>query len=204
MTVRAEIEGAVPAEQLTPEVREALGRLADENALLRAALAEMRARIGELEDTAETDPLTGLANGRQFRAQLERAVGQAERHGTPAALLLIDLNGLRALNESHGQIAGDAALSHVARLLKELIRASDVAARTGGATFSLLLDHLDSDSAIDTGERIARCIAARPPDLGGTRVALGATVAVATILPGDRIDDVLRRAERNLERVREF
>ena len=89
-------------------------------------------------------------------------------------------------------------------MLKELIRTSDVAARTGGATFALLLDHLDSDSAIDTGERIARCIAARPLDLGGTRVGLAATVAVATILRGDDADAVLARAERNLERIKEF
>ena len=204
MTSRAEIEAGIPDEQLTLEVREALARLADENALLRAALAEMRARIGDLEETAETDPLTGLANRRQFRTQLNRIVSQATRHGTPAALLLIELAGLKAVNERYGQVAGDAALSHVARLLKELIRTSDVAARTGGAAFSLILDHLDSDSAIDTGERIARCIAGRPLDLGGTSVGLGATVAVATILPGDNAADVLSRAKRNLERVKEF
>lgn len=204
MTKLAEIEAAIPAEQLTGEVREALARLADENGLLRAALAEMRARIGELEETAESDPLTGLANQRQFRIQLNRSVSQATRHGTPAALLLIELTGLKAVNERYGQVAGDAALSHVARLLKELIRTSDVAARTSGAAFSLLLDHLDSDSAIDTGERIARCIAGRPLDLGGTRVGLGATVAVATILSGDSAADVLARAEKNLERVKEF
>lgn len=203
MTSQAEIRG-IPAEQLTPEVREVFASLADENALLRAALAEMRARIGDLEDSAETDPLTGLANQRQFRTQLNRVVSQAGRHGTPAALLLIELTGLKALNDRFGQIAGDAALSHVARLLDELIRTSDVAARTSGAAFSLILDHLDSDSAIDTGERIARCIAARPLDLGGTEVPIGATVAVAAILPGDSADDVLARAERNLARVKEF
>lgn len=195
---------AIPVDELAPDVREAFARLADENALLRAALAEMRARIGDLEESAETDPLTGLANQRQFRTQLNRVVSQAGRHGTPAALLLIELTGLKALNDRYGQIAGDAALSHVARMLKELIRTSDVAARTSGAAYSLILDHLDSDSAIDTGERIARCIAARPLDLGGTQVPIGATVAVAAILPGDTAEDVLARVERNLERVKEF
>jgi diguanylate cyclase (GGDEF)-like protein len=204
MTIAVDIAAAIPADQLTPEVRDMLGRLTDENGLLRAALAEMRARISDLEDSAEVDPLTGLANGRQFRAQLERVVSQSNRHGTPAALLLIDLTGLKAVNERYSQVAGDAALSHVARLLKELIRTSDIAARTGGATFALLLDHLDSESAIDTGERIARCIAAQPLDLGGTRVPLGATVAVAAILAGDKADAVVERAERNLARVREF
>jgi len=203
MTARAEIDGAIPAEQLTAEVREALARLADENALLRAALAESRERIGDLEAASDIDPVTGLANDRELARQLERAVSQAERHGTPAALLTIDLKDLKGINDRHGRIAGDAALTHVGRLLTALIRTSDVAARSGGG-FALLLDHLDPDSAIDTGERIARFIADQPLDLGSVEVALRATVGVASILPGDSAADVLRRAERNLERVKEF
>ncbi|HEV2865542.1 MAG TPA: GGDEF domain-containing protein, partial [Allosphingosinicella sp.] len=132
MTARAEITGGIPAEQLTDEVREALGRLADENALLRAALAETRARLGEVEAVSDVDALTGLANARELDRQLERAVSQAQRHGTPAALLSIDLRGLEAINQRHGRVAGDAALAHVGRLLKALIRTSDVAARVGG------------------------------------------------------------------------
>ena len=136
--------------------------------------------------------------------ELERVLSQAARHGTPAALLSVDLNDLKAINEGHGRVAGDAALRHVARLLKSLIRASDVAARNGGGAFSLLLDHLDADSALDTAERIARCIAAHPLDLGHAEVRLEATVSVATIMPGDTVEEVLRRAARNRERVKEF
>ena len=96
-------------------------------------------------------------------------------------------------------------LRHVARLLKSLIRASDVAARSGGGAFSLLLDHLDADSALDTAERIARCIAAHPLDIGHARGAdRNLTVSVATIMPGDTVEEVLRRAARNRERVKEF
>lgn len=203
MTVRTEIEGGIPAEQLTPEVAEALNRLAEENALLRAALAEARARVGDLEETSDVDPVTGLPNERELARQLERVVSQAGRHGTPAALISIDLRGLKRINERHGLIAGDAALSHVARLLRNLIRTSDVAARTGGG-FKLLLDHLDPDSAVETGERIARVIASQPLDLGSSEVAIEAIVGVASILPGDSAEDVLTRAERNLERVKEF
>ncbi|MGZ8310930.1 MAG: GGDEF domain-containing protein [Allosphingosinicella sp.] len=203
MTVRVQFDSHIPAEQLTPEVRAALARLADENALLRAALAEARAQVGDLEEAADSDPVTGLPSSRELERQLDRAIGQADPHGTPAALISIDLKGLKAINQHHGHVAGDAALCHVARLLKGLIRASDIAARTGGG-FSLLLDHLDPDSAIDTGERIAQFIAAQPLDLGSSLVSVGATVGVATILPGDTSDDVLARAQRNLERVKEF
>ena len=203
MNAQVEIQYGIPAEQLTPEVRAALARLADENALLRAALAETRAQVGDLEESVDSDPVTGLANERELARQLGRSVSQANRHGTPSALISIDIKGLRQINERHGRVAGDAALAHVARLLKGLIRTSDLAARTG-AGFAVLLDHLDPDSAIDTGERIVRFVADQPLDLGSCEVGLQATVGVATILPGDDPEDVLSRAQRNLERVKEF
>jgi diguanylate cyclase (GGDEF)-like protein len=186
------------------EAREALQRLNDENALLRAALADARAQLGEVEENAGRDPLTALADTRKFRSELERVVSQAARHRIPAALISVDVDELKAVNEGHGRVAGDAALRHVARLLKSLIRSSDVAARNGGGAFSLLLDHLDADSALDTAERIGRCVAAHPLDLGHTQVKLTVTVSVATILPGDSVEEVLRRAARNRERVKEF
>lgn len=193
-----------PPEGDARAAREALLRLSDENALLRAALADARARLGDLDENVGRDPLTALLDPRQFRNEMERVVSQAARHGTPAALISVDLDDIKAVNEGHGRVAGDAALRHVARLLKSLIRTSDVAARNGGGTFSLLLDHLDADSALDTAERIARCVAAHPLDLGHAQVRLEATVSVASILPGDSVEEVLRRAARNRERVKEF
>jgi diguanylate cyclase (GGDEF)-like protein len=186
------------------EAREALLRLNDENALLRAALAEARARLGEAEETAGRDPLTALMDPRQFARELERVLSQAARHGTPAALISVDLKDLKSINDGHGRVAGDAALRHVARLLKSLIRASDVAARGCGGAFSLLLDHLDADSALDTAERIARCIAAHPLDIGHAVVPIEIWVSAATIMPGDTVEEVIRRAARNRERVKEF
>ena len=176
--------------------------LHEENALLRASLAEAQQRIAELEQLAEADPLTGVANARRFRRELERVVGQAGRHGTPAAVLHIDVRGLKAINDSHGRFAGDAALRHVARLTAGLIRSTDVLARLDGDVFGLVLDHLDADSAIDTGERIARCIASDPVDLGPTSIRIEAAVAATGILAGDGVEEVQLRADRNLARVK--
>ena len=176
--------------------------LADENALLRASLAEMRERLQELERLADTDTLTPLPNRRRFLRELERVVSQSNRHGTPSAVLYIDLNGLKRVNDRHGHVGGDAALIHIARLLEGLIRSSDVVARIGGDEFGLILDHLDHNSAIETAERISRCIASTPLDLGGTRVALQAAIGVATILAGDSAGDVLQRADRNMYRAK--
>ncbi len=180
-----------------------LASAADENALLRASLAEARARIEALEAAVENDPLTGLANGARFERELERVTSHAERHGTPAALVYVDLRGLKNINAKHGRFAGDAALIHVAKTLTALIRSSDVLARIGGDLFALILDHLDHDSAIDTAERLARCIAADPVDLGPSVVPVEAAVAVTAILPRDSVREVMLRAARNLAFARE-
>ena len=170
----------------------------DENALLRAALAEAQQRISELERSAERDKVTPLPSAHRFRAELERVVGLAERHGTPAAVVGIELTSLAEVGERHGHFASDAALVHVARLLCGLIRSTDILARTGEGRFGLILDHLDHNSAIDTAERLGRCIAEHPLDLGHASVPLTAVVATTGIMPGDRLEDVLARAERNL------
>jgi diguanylate cyclase (GGDEF)-like protein len=169
-----------------------------ENALLRAALAEAQQRIRELEQRSDIDPLTGLPNARRFAAELERVAGLAERHGTPAAVVSIDLRGFKALNDRHGRLAGDTALLHVARLLSGLIRTTDLLARTGGDEFSLILDHLDHNSAIETAERLARCIVDTCLDIRHERLPLRAAVATTGIMPGDKAADVLARASRNL------
>ena len=160
--------------------------LADENALLRASLSprpsggsanssSMRRRR-RAHAAAQPPPLpcrssSGSSAWPSVTAPLPRCVG-------------IDLNGLPAINERHGHFAGDAALVHVARLLCGLIRSTDMLARIGDDAFGLLLDHLDHNSAIDTAERLARCIADSPVDLGGTaQSVVEATIGDHRILP---------------------
>lgn len=189
-------------EEISANARAVMAELADQNALLRASLAEARERLEEVERIADTDTLTPLPNRRRFIRELERVTAQVNRHGTQAAVLYIDLECLKAVNEQHGHFAGDAALIHVARLLAGLIRTTDVAARIGSDEFALILDHLDHNSAIDTAERITRYIGAQPLDLGGTLVTLSASIGVATVLAGDTVDDVLRRADRNIGRAK--
>ena len=119
-------------------------------------------------------------------------------------MLSIEIDELNNINDRYGRVAGDAAIRHVARQLRNLIRSSDLAARNGGGSFSLLLDHLDADSALETAERIARCIAAHPLDLGHAELSIAISASVASILPGDTVEELLRRAARNRERVKEF
>src|SRR6059058_913478 len=83
---------------------------ADENALLRAALAEAQQCIAQLESKADLDEVTPLPGAGRFRTELERVVGLAHRHGTPAAVVGIALKGLDGLRAAHGHFAADAAL----------------------------------------------------------------------------------------------
>jgi diguanylate cyclase (GGDEF)-like protein len=194
---------ALRAAEISGETLAAVDQLASENDLLRASLAQMAQRLAELEALADTDIVTPLPNRRRLLREMERVIGQADRHGTPAALLFIDVNGLKGINDRHGHLAGDAALIHVARMLTGLIRTTDVLARIGGDEFGLLVDHLDHNSAIDTAERLAQCIADNPLDIGGQLVPIAASIGVATILPGDSAEDVLQRADRNMYRAKE-
>jgi len=203
VTVQGNISG-IPVEELTPAVQAEIGRLSDENALLRASMAELRARLEEMERLSEKDALTGLPNRGAFMRAIDRVVSQANRHGTPGALLYLDVDGLEAINARHGQVAGDAALIHVAKLIGDLIRGTDFAARVGGDEFAVVLDHLDADSAIETSERIGRCIEENPLDLGGGTLPLKATVGVATILRGDTVEDVCRRGELTMRKAKSF
>ena len=202
MTAQSSISGGTPIEQL--DGADALARLSEENALLRASLADMRARLEEMELASERDALTGLPNRPSFMRALDRVVSQANRHGTPAALLYLDIDGLESINARHGHVAGDAALIHVGKLLDDLVRATDFAARVGGDEFAMILDHLDADSAIETAERIGRCIEDSPLDLGHGTLPIRAHIGVATILRGDTVEDVVRRGELTMRKAKGF
>ncbi|TFI59962.1 diguanylate cyclase [Sphingomonas parva] len=191
------------SDQSTRFAAESSASLAQENELLRAALADAQRRIEQLEALAEGDALTGLANARRFAQEVERVAGHAARHGTPAALISFELKGIEAIVARHGEPVGQAAIAQVARTLGGLIRATDQLARTDEVGFGLLVDHLDQNSAIETGERLARCIARAPLDLAGAQIPLEVIVATTGIMPGDEAGAVLARAARNLSRARE-
>ena len=174
---------------------EAIRQLADENDGLKAMVENLRARLEELERLADTDTLLPLPNRRAFLRDLERVLHQAARHKTPAAVLYVDLNGLKAINDRHGHQAGDAVLLHVARVLKASLRAGDMVARIGGDEFGLILDHLDEESAQTKADLLASTVAAEPVDLGGTRMCVNVTIGLAMVRAGDDVETVLARAD---------
>ena len=170
-------------------------QLADENDGLKAALENLRARLEELERLADTDTLLPLPNRRAFLRELERVLHQAARHKTPAAVLYVDVNGLKAINDCHGHQAGDAVLLHVARVLKASLRAGDMVARIGGDEFGLILDHLDEKAALAKVQVLVSTVAAERVDLGRASIGVGVTAGLTMVRAGDDVETVLARAD---------
>src|ERR1700741_804271 len=174
-------------------VQEDLGALRDENEGLRGGLAGMRVRVEELERLGDSDPLTPLPNRRYYLRALSRVLAHVVRHGTPAVAMFVDLDGLKAINDQHGHGAGDAALIHVAALLKRHIRVTDVVARIGGDEFGLLLDHLDDYDAERKARRLEKLIEENPLELKGKLLPLTVSIGSTTLLAEDSTETALAR-----------
>ena len=148
---------------------------------------------------AYSDTLTGLANRARLSSALDETVERTRRTGTAAALLFLDLDDFKRVNDSHGHSAGDELLRHVAGRLRSAVRADDLLARQGGDEFLLLLSDLPTTGAAATAHRVAADVIAalsQPFDLGGQRVTVGASIGIS-IAPDDAASakEMLRHAD---------
>lgn len=134
-----------------------------------------------LAESSITDVLTGLRNRSHLQSRLHEEFARAARHGFPLSLLLLDVDELKALNDLHGHRAGDAALCHVAKAIREGLRASDVAARWGGDEFALLAPNTRADEASSLAERVRSLVATAP--IQGALAAVSISIGVATLTP---------------------
>ncbi len=138
----------------------------------------------QVEQQAVTDPMTGLFNRRYFNEQLSRELDRFQRHGHPFSYIIIDLDYLKRINDNLGHQFGDAAIKHIAAVLKRQVRDVDTAARYGGEEFVILLPVTDVKSARIAAERICNAIREKPVEGVGT---VTASVGVSTF-PTDATD----------------
>jgi diguanylate cyclase (GGDEF)-like protein len=171
-------------------------RLAAEVDRLERELAGARARMSELETHAEIDPLTDVLNRRGFERELKRSLAHTKRYGTSAALLYLDLDGFKTVNDRHGHAAGDAVLKAVATVLARHVRASDVVARLGGDEFAVLLWHLTEADAQGKAQTLEAAVSRTTATHAGVTLSVGASAGTALLLPLDRPADVIERADR--------
>jgi len=186
----------IPEAELTPKVREALQQLMAEVYSLRQELEDARQRVGYLEQLADQDSLAPVLNRRAFVRELSRMAAFEERYGAAGAVLYFDVNGLKAINDSHGHGAGDAVLKRVCEVLLRDTRASDVVGRLGGDEFGVILAQSGLEPAAVKAAKLAEAIAGEAVIWEG--VPLGVTIAYGThtLSEGQQPDDALEAADR--------
>jgi diguanylate cyclase (GGDEF)-like protein len=143
---------------------------------------------------AITDQLTGLYNRHYMRDELQRMTAYAARRDRPFAIVSLDVDGLKAVNDSHGHEAGDALLRGIADALRAVLRSEDIAVRTGGDEFVVLLPDADRGEAVKVAYRIRQRIAG----LGGNGVSTG----IGVWRRGSEPEEALREADAELYRAK--
>lgn len=169
--------------------------LGDGIALISRDVTERRADARALAGLAHHDSLTQLGNRRDFERRLPEAHARACRSGDTLALLFIDLDGFKAINDTHGHSAGDAVLVEVARRLRECVRLTDTVNRLGGDEFTLMLE--GAGTVHDVEEKCALIIRSlsQPHEIEGRSLTSTPSVGVALLWPGEGIDSLQRRAD---------
>lgn len=199
LTQLAEARTTTDAQRIAGSLRAKLGPSASQSYLKLVDTLVERAREHErLGRLAGSDELTGIANRRSFNDALRRELARTSRDGRPLSLLLLDLDGLKLINDGMGHAAGDRALRILARCASETVRHGDLVARIGGDEFAVLLPNTETSTAQAVAQRIrdrldAACSA--EPEL---RVGVSIGIAVAT--DATRRIDLLREADAELYR----
>ena len=157
----------------------------------------LAALLVHLAELAFTDDLTGLANRRRFHAELSRNVALARRTGRPLAVLMLDVDGLKRVNDTRGHHEGDRLICDTGSLVRERLRASDLVARLAGDEFAALLPDTELDEARALAERLS-------DELGAalaTTVSVGAAALAGDgdpLIEADRMMYEAKRAKRTL------
>jgi diguanylate cyclase (GGDEF)-like protein len=175
-------------------------QLIAEISALRGRIAQLQERVEQLDMLAHEDSLVELPNRRGFIRALDRLIDRVNRYNEQAALLFVDLDGLKLINDTCGHLAGDAALIQVARLLVGGVRKSDIVARIGGDEFAVLLVHSDEESAHETARRLIDLIAGSEFTHGGQSLPLSVAIGAGAIDAADTAETALARADREMYR----
>ena len=158
----------------------------------------------ELRFLAHHDPLTGLANRALFNDRLDTALRTARRHNSTLALLFLDIDDFKGINDVHGHAAGDRVLSTIARRLEGCVRETDTVARMGGDEFTVLLTDIQSEGAVS--ETVARILAvmAEPLDAESGAVKMPSCSIGIACYPadGEDADTLLSQADDDMYRIK--
>jgi diguanylate cyclase (GGDEF)-like protein len=174
---RSQADGAAaPADKAAGRPAEAMTTRS-----LQTQLGQALRRIAELEAAADTDFLLDIPNRRGFERELQRAVGYIKRYRASGALIVLDVDRLKPINDVFGHAAGDEVLKAIVATLKRQVRSSDVVGRLGGDEFALLLWNLSATDAKAKAAALEQAIDGLSFVFGGKRVDAGASAGVALL-----------------------
>ncbi|MFL6214474.1 MAG: diguanylate cyclase [Blastocatellia bacterium] len=203
LTYRNSIIGVLVAEDDTPNrVWEDEEMLMVRTVSDQLAVAISHARLfRQVQVQAMTDSLTGLYNYRYFQERLDREIKAADRNNESLSLILLDLDHLKRINDTHGHRAGDAALRHVASILQATVRDIDVCARYGGEEFVIILPKCSRDAAFQVAERVREAIALKTaPRVGVVTASIGLATYPA---PAKTKEELIEMADRAMYQAKE-
>jgi diguanylate cyclase (GGDEF)-like protein len=155
-------------------------------------------QLADLALASRRDALTGLPNRRAFEEDLAREAARAARTGAPLAVVVLDVDRFKAVNDAHGHAAGDAVLRAVAARAGAAVRAGDVLARVGGEEFAILLAGADLARAVEAAERLRRALAAAPVEAAGLALRVTASFGCAALGAGEAPQALVARADARL------
>ncbi len=158
----------------------------------------LRARIAELESIVVRDTLTPLYNRRHFTDILDRWIWRAHRYEGQYGLLFIDVDGLKAVNDTHGHAAGDTVLVAVAQALEKAIRRSDIAARISGDEFALLLENIPETDLPAKAAQISKHISKLSIKYENVVLKASVSVGFTPVVSGITASALLARADKSM------
>ncbi len=162
---------------------------------LRRVIARQNSTIEGLAETASRCALTGALNRRGLMEGLSAALNDHQRYGHRGAVLLIDLNKFKPINDTYGHAAGDAMLQHVVGILTENTRESDLVARTGGDEFVVVLKETTNAEAIAKARQLAALLRNTPLQYAGLTLETSASIGVASFAEAVEADDLIKLAD---------
>jgi len=186
----------IPPEEMTSRVQQAILGLMEEVDSLRRELDQTNRRLRDMEDMADTDALLPIPNRRAFVRELNRMISFAERYGTPSTLMFIDLNDMKKINDTYGHDAGDKALFHVARIIIENIRGTDVVGRLGGDEFGVILAQANEEVGTKKAQELSDIISRNPLQFGEEKIDMTLAFGTYTFRSGDQPDEALDKADK--------
>jgi diguanylate cyclase (GGDEF)-like protein len=162
---------------------------------LRSQLAKAQLRIEELEASADQDFLLDIPNRRGFERELNRAIAYIQRYHASGALIVLDVDRLKPINDAYGHAAGDEVLKAIVAVLLRHVRSSDVIGRLGGDEFALLLWNLSETDARAKAASLEQAVDALSFTFRGRNISAGASAGIAILGPHTEVSKALEEAD---------